>query len=112
LTAYQRKDGEEAFAGCAGLSAWLTIPDQLQVSDTAKATPMFWGHGRMDDKVLFEQQAFGVEKLRSQGVTVIDKSYMMGHSSHPEEMQYLAEFVDNAIFGPAAGGEGGAKSDL
>lgn len=107
LTAYRRKEGEEAFAGCAGLSAWLTVPDDLSVSEPAKKTPMFWGHGRMDDKVLFEQQAFGVERLRAQGVQVTDKAYNMGHSSHPDEMDYLAEFVEQALFG----GDG-AKSEL
>lgn len=107
LTAYQRKENEEAFAGCAGLSAWLTIPDELQVSETAKQTPMFWGHGRMDDKVLFEQQAFGLERLRNQGVNVEAKQYDMGHSSHPDEMEHLADFVDKCLFG-----DGGAKSDL
>ncbi|CAB9521554.1 protein thioesterase 1 [Seminavis robusta] len=98
LTCYR---GQETFAGCAGLSAWLTLPGDLDVSDNAKQIPLFWGHGKMDDKVLFAQQAFGVEKLRSQGVSVVDKAYNMGHSSHPEEMEYLAEFVDKAIFGDA-----------
>lgn len=101
LTAYRRPEGQEPFAGCAGLSAWLTLPDELKISDNAKQTPLFWGHGTMDDKVLFEQQAFGVQKLRSQGVDVVDQSYRMGHSRHPDEMDYLAEFVDNALFGVA-----------
>lgn len=106
LTAYRRSSEQEAFAGCAGLSAWLTLPEELKVSDSAKQTPLFWGHGRLDDKVLFPQQAFGVEKLKAQGVSVEDRAYNMGHSSHPEEMEYLAEFVEKALFG---GGEG--KSD-
>jgi len=107
LTAYRRKEGE-SFAGCAGLSAWLTMPEELEVSDTAKKTPLFWGHGRLDDKVLFPQQAFGVEKLKSQGVYVVDQAYDMGHSSHPDEMEYLAEFVDKALFGSSDG----VKSEL
>lgn len=97
LAAYQEK--ERPFAGCAALSAWLTLPEQLNVSEkTAKATPLFWGHGRIDDKVLFDQQAFGVDKFKSQGVTVIDKAYSMGHSSHPQEMEDLAEFVEQCLF--------------
>ena len=62
----------------------------------------------MDDKVLFPQQKFGVDKLKSQGVDVVDRAYDMGHSSHPDEMEYLAEFVDKALFGS----EDGAKSEL
>jgi len=108
LAAYRRPEGEEAFAGCASLSAWLTLPDDLKVSETAKKTPLFWGHGTMDDKVLFEQQAFGAEKLQRQGVTLTHKSYPIGHSSHPDEMAYLAEFVDKALFGE----DNGPKSDL
>jgi predicted esterase len=95
LLAACRNMAEETFAGCAGLSAWLTLPEELQVSEAAaKQTPLFWGHGRLDDKVLFPQQKFGVDKLRAAGVTVTDKQYDMGHSSHPDEMETLAEFVE------------------
>jgi predicted esterase len=87
--------GEETFAGCAGLSAWLTIPKELQVLEAAaKQTPLFWGHGRLDDKVLFPQQKFGVNKLRAAGVTMTDKQCDMGHLSHSDEMDTLAKFVE------------------
>jgi len=70
LTAYRSK---MKFAGCVSLSGWLTLPEQLDVSDEAKKTPLYWGHGSFDDKVLFEQQAYGVAKLREQGVNVQDE---------------------------------------
>lgn len=70
LTAYQ---SQTKYAGCVGLSAWLTLPDQLKVSEEAKKTPLYWGHGTLDDKVVFAQQAFGVKKLRGQGVDVKDE---------------------------------------
>jgi lysophospholipase-2 len=70
LTAYQ---STVRYAGCVGLSAWLTMPDQLKVADGAKKTPLYWGHGTYDDKVMFSQQAFGVGKLREQGVDVTDE---------------------------------------
>lgn len=103
------KDAEKAkplpLAGCAGLSAWLTLPDQVvgvtnkDVTDTVHNIPLFWGHGRFDDKVLFPQQAFGVQKLRDWGVQDVDaRDYPMGHSSDPQEMQALADFVDQCIF--------------
>jgi predicted esterase len=101
LAAYRNigGDDDEPFAGCAGLSAWLTLPEELQVSEAAaQQTPLFWGHGTLDDKVLFPQQKFGVDKLRAAGVTVMDIQYNMGHSSHPEEMETLAEFVEQMIF--------------
>ena len=96
LAAYSSKT--TPYAGCVGLSAWLTLPDQLQVTEAAKKTPMYWGHGTFDDKVVFSQQSFGVGKLREQGVRVQDESFNMGHSSHPDEMQSFANFVDKCIF--------------
>lgn len=95
LTAYQSKN---TYAGCVGLSAWLTLPEQLNVSEAARKTPLYWGHGTFDDKVVFAQQAFGVGKLKEQGVQVKDESFKMGHSSHPNEMQSFADFVDQRIF--------------
>ncbi|KAL3915241.1 MAG: hypothetical protein SGILL_005743 [Bacillariaceae sp.] len=97
LSCYKRSI--EPFAGCAALSAWLTLVDDIEVSEKAKQSPLFWAHGRMDDKVLYEQQAFGVAKLKSHGIDVIiDKAYGMGHSSHPEEIEDLADFLDKTLF--------------
>lgn len=82
------------------MSAWLTLPEELKVPKEAAAkTPMLWAHGRYDDKVLFEQQAFGVNKLKEAGVTVTDTAYDMGHESHPEEMVALADFLESTLFG-------------
>jgi predicted esterase len=103
--------GHGPYAGCVGLSAWLTLPDQVAgesesgdataaADDDARLrTPLFWGHGTYDDKVLFEQQAFGVERLRRIGVDVTAREYPVDHSAHPGEMQDFAAFVDRAIFG-------------
>ena len=97
LTAYLSAK-EESYAGCVCLSAWLTLAKELNVHTAAKATPLFWAHGTYDDKVLFGQQAFGVEKLKEQGVDVTASSYPMGHSSHPAEMQALADFLDKILY--------------
>ena len=52
LTAYHRRtQGKVPFAGCVCLSGWLTLKDDLSVTDeVAKSTPLFWGHGQYDDK--------------------------------------------------------------
>lgn len=97
LTAYRNE--QEPLAGCAALSGWLTLGDELKISDNAKKTPLFWGHGQFDDKVLFEQQAHGVKLLEEQGVAVQAKSYPVGHSSHPDEMDAFANFLDNLLYG-------------
>lgn len=107
LAAYQAKT--TTYAGCVGLSAWLTLPEKLQVSEAAKKTPMYWGHGTFDDKVVFSQQSFGVGKLRAEGVSVQDESFSMGHSSHPDEMRSFAEFVDQRIFGGKGAGVGSSE---
>lgn len=89
LTAYR----EENLAGCVCLSGWWprsTPPTHLQ-------TPLFWGHGRFDDKVLFEQQAHGVNLLQGVSQAVV-KDYPMGHESHPDELQDLANFLDSLLF--------------
>lgn len=99
LAAYHRRGQDKApFAGCVCLSGWLTLPGELTVTEeVARATPLFWGHGRFDDKVLFEQQAHGVAALRDRGVDVADGSYPMGHESRPQELQAMAEFVEKAL---------------
>lgn len=90
---------EEPYAGCVVLSAWLKLADELKVAEAIKSTPLFWGHGTYDDKVLFEQQAFGVNKLTDQGVEVASSSYPVGHSSHPDEMAAMADFLDKTLYG-------------
>lgn len=96
LSAY--RNAGPPFAGCVGLSAWLTMPEQLKVPESAKSTPLYWGHGTFDDKVVFAQQQFGVDKLTEQGVQVTAETFNMGHSSHPDEMESLATFLDNVLF--------------
>jgi lysophospholipase-2 len=87
----------ERFCACVVLSGWLTLREDLVLSKEAKKTPLFWGHGEYDDKVLFEQQFFGVKKLREQGVQVTKKAYHMGHQSDPEEINDMAAFLDSVL---------------
>ncbi|KAL3769977.1 hypothetical protein ACHAW5_004789 [Stephanodiscus triporus] len=70
LAAYHRRGDKAPFAGCVCLSGWLTLGEDLATvaDDAPRSTPLFWGHGRWDDKVLFEQQAHGVGRLREVGV--------------------------------------------
>jgi lysophospholipase-2 len=92
----------ERFCACVVLSGWLTLRKDLVVSEEAKKTPLFWGHGEYDDKVLFEQQFFGVKKLREQGVQeVTSKAYQMGHQANPEEINDMAAFLDSVLHGEA-----------
>ncbi|OEU09166.1 Phospholipase/carboxylesterase [Fragilariopsis cylindrus CCMP1102] len=122
LACYGKNDNEEdgkmqmqprKFAGCVGLSAWLTLPKEVIESgngstkevnndDVRKSIPLFWGHGTYDDKVLFEQQQFGIEALTNEFGLSYDKitstQYPMGHESCSQEMNHLAEFLDTVLF--------------
>jgi len=62
LAAYHRRtEGKTPFAGCICLSGWLTLREELVVTeDVAKATPLIWGHGQFDDKVLFSSRLMGL----------------------------------------------------
>ena len=97
LAAYHNKN-EKPLAGCVALSAWLTLQNEIAPSTK---TPLFWGHGQYDDKVLFDQQSFGLTQLQEKGLTpdVIESAdYPMGHSSHPKEIQDFANYLDNLLF--------------
>ena len=100
-------DDKRRFAGCAGLSAWLTLPkevveDVTNNNDPRKDIPLFWGHGTYDDKVLFEQQKFGIEKFSNEfGLDwnlITSTQYPMGHESCGQETKDLADFVDRVLF--------------
>jgi len=99
LAAYHGNSGGR-FAGCASLSGWLTGARDLTISKESKEkTPLFWGHGEYDDKVLFEQQKYGVQKLKEEGVKdIVAKKYPVGHQGHPEEIQSFAEFLNKVLF--------------
>lgn len=85
----------KAFAGCVNLSGWVTRSNQMEKTNT----PLFWGHGRFDDKVLFEQQAHGVKRLKEElSVDVVSKSYDVAHGSTPMEIGDMAEFLDKILF--------------
>ena len=86
------------FAACVSLSGWVTF-NELSGEGKNKNIPLFLGHGSQDDKVLFEQQQHAEITLTGQGVSDIDsRSYRMGHSSHPQEMVDMAEFLDKVLF--------------
>jgi len=84
------------FAACVNLSGWLTFEETNGMNDNV---PLLWGHGSYDDKVLFDQQSYGVAKLGEMGVkSVEDSSYPVGHGAHPDEMVAFAKFLDQVLF--------------
>lgn len=83
--------------GCVALSGWLTLANELGTK--ADRPPLFWGHGLYDDKVLFEQQAYGLEKLSEAGASTIEADqYPIGHSSDSKEIRAMADFLVKVLF--------------
>jgi len=100
MAAYNRRKKDAIpFAGCICMSGWLPMKDYLDVSEeTAQATPLFWAHGQYDEKILFEQQMYGVNKLEGVGVDVTAISYPVGHeSSNFEEIDDMAGFLEAVL---------------
>ncbi|KAL9188361.1 hypothetical protein ACHAXT_006739 [Thalassiosira profunda] len=100
MAAYnRRKQDAVPFAGCICMSGWLPMKEYLDVSEeSAKTTPLFWAHGQFDDKILFEQQMYGVNKLEGVGVDVTACAYPVGHeSSNFEEIDDMAGFLESVL---------------
>jgi len=103
----RRKKDAVPFAGCVCMSGWLPMKEYLEVSEeSAATTPLFWAHGQYDDKILFEQQMYGVNKLEGVGVDVTARSYPVGHeSSNFEEIDDMAGFLEAVLCPPAQEGK-------
>jgi len=100
MAAYnRRKQDAPPFAACVCMSGYLPMKDYLDVSEeAAKKTKLFWAHGEYDEKILYEQQIFGVEKLEGSGVDVTACSYPVGHeSSNFEEIDDMAAFLEDIL---------------
>ena len=111
MAAYnRRKQDAVPFAACACMSGYLPLKTYLDVSEkAAKDTPLFWAHGEYDDKILYEQFVYGVEKLESAGVSVTACSYPVGHeSSNFEEIDDFAAFLEDVLCGDEATAQAGA----
>ena len=97
LNAAYRHD--KKLGACVALSGWLTLKEDFSGDlGAAKGTPLFWGHGVHNDKVLFPHQKIGVDLLTQRGVAVDASQYAMGHGAHPDEMAKLAKFVGDVLF--------------
>lgn len=111
---------ERKLGGLVALSGWLPLRNKMKamMSDHARKLPIFWGHGRRDRVVNYE---FGVQSVNLLKDTLKIKdvtfnSYNMEHSSHPQEIQDLATWLDNLLKEspetPATEGGSGSTSAL
>ena len=100
MAAYNRRKKDAIpFAGCICMSGWLPMKNYLDVSEKSATTPLFWAHGQYDEKILFDQQMYGVNKLEGVGVDVTAYSYPVGHesTSNYEEIDDMASFIESVL---------------
>jgi len=57
------------------------------------ATPIFWGHGSIDNVVTPECQVVGAPILKDIGVPVTTGSYEMAHSANAEEFDEMTQWM-------------------
>ncbi|KAK2879995.1 hypothetical protein FQN49_000688 [Arthroderma sp. PD_2] len=105
----------EKLGGIFGLSCYLPLPpDQIkkQVPEgwPNQKTPLFMGHGDIDNVVKLEYGEVTAKILKDMGVGVEFHKYPgLGHSGDPDEIQDLEKFLDRVI---PAEGAAAASSEL
>jgi phospholipase/carboxylesterase len=84
-------------AGFALLSGYLPLRTEVlgeHPHSPNKATPFFMAHGRVDDVVPFAAGQAAHRALVDAGYGQVQfHAYDMGHSSHPQELDDLRDFV-------------------
>jgi predicted esterase len=87
-------------AGVACLSGWATLRDELQTRVQTCAntqTPLFNGHGTLDNVVLPECGADAVQRHQEAGVNVTSFTYPVQHSAHPDELVHLRSWFTEVL---------------
>ena len=69
------------------------------MSDHARKTPVFWGHGTQDAVVAFKWGEMSVEILKQtlKFQNVQFEKYRMGHSSDPKEIRDLEAWLQSIL---------------
>lgn len=89
---------EHKLAGCAGLSTWLPLHQNVikdkSYSETNKSSKMFLAHGKADNIVNYKYGAMTKELFGKLNFTVNWHEYEgLGHSSYPNELEDLGEYL-------------------
>ncbi|RKP11895.1 Phospholipase/carboxylesterase/thioesterase [Piptocephalis cylindrospora] len=91
---------EYGLAGICCLSGYLPLRAKIfsMTSDASKRTPIFWGHGDIDEVVRPEWGSLSVEALKSKGYSVDSRIYSgMPHGSCPQEMRDVLSFFQERL---------------
>ena len=90
----------QKLAGVASLSGWATLREQLNErvgSGANKATPLFIGHGTVDNVVLPTCGDDARDRHTAAGVDVTFSSYQVAHGPHPTGMAALKSWLGSAL---------------
>jgi phospholipase/carboxylesterase len=89
----------EALAGVVALSCFLARTEGFDrvVTEAARATPVFMGHGTMDTIIPFAQGEQAREALGAAGVTVEWHRYGMAHGVSAEEIEHIGQFIRRVL---------------
>lgn len=87
-----------SLAGIAALSTYLTLPEHLdaEMTDAARSTPIFFGHGTHDDVVPMSRGQAAFEAL-SPGRDARWHDYPMAHQVMPKELRDLSAWLDEVV---------------
>ncbi|KAF9995541.1 hypothetical protein BGZ80_009026 [Entomortierella chlamydospora] len=91
---------EYKFAGIVSLSGYMPLHNKIMsmASDSNRKTPIFWGHGDVDQVVRYQFGERSVEMLKQNKYNVKFNTYRnMGHSSCPQEIRDLLGFLKETI---------------
>jgi len=87
---------EHKFAGIVSLSGRMPLHNKIMnmATDSNKKTPIFWGHGDVDQIVLCEFGKKAVDLLQGHNYDVRFNTYPgMGHGTCPQEITDLLAFI-------------------
>ncbi|KAJ1812875.1 hypothetical protein LPJ75_003438 [Coemansia sp. RSA 2598] len=100
MTLYTGLQTEYRLGGLVVLSGYLPVRERLmnRATDVSKRIPIFQGHGKIDEVVLYEYGQMTQEVLKKSGYNVEFNSYdYMGHSSSGEEIDDLKDFLQKSV---------------
>eukprot|EP00894_Picocystis_sp_ML_P001848 jgi/Pico_ML_1/52365/g3077.t1 len=81
-------------AGCMGLSTFIDVTKENNVSDPVRKMPIALFHGTGDPVVPFQIGKLSYEMLKAKGMNVEFKQYPgMGHTASMEELMDLKQFL-------------------
>jgi len=90
---------KQKLAGIVALSGYLPLADTFahERSQANANTPIFMAHGTQDPVVVMDRGEESKNALIALGYSVQWKTYVMGHSVHPDELADISKFFSDVL---------------